>query len=204
MIALHYPEYKHLFLTYGKVGSSTLSGMPSPKLHYDKKHKVIEDYNNGAFVDDTIVLMMRNPKDRFRSGLFTTLHYVHKYRDKTIDEWIDIITSHLKETEMFENKANSWEQYHCMPYLNNMRSLLDTIENFIPVHLNRLSDYLNDNELPVIRTNDSSGSSDQPNFYNAFTEAIKNFKTEYNLLLENDVNMYNSLLTNDTLSKKYL
>jgi len=196
MIALHYPLYKHLFITYGKIGSSTLAGLPSPNIHYDKKISVLEDFTNNNFLDHEIVLMLRNPRDRFRAGLFTTLFFEGGIRNKTMEEWVDILTEYLSNTGMFNANPTSWEQYHCMPWLQNIETFVDSIR-YTPVHISRLSDYLADHGIEPKHENNTDRYNEKSIFYNAYSIAIKQFQKEYNLLLARDVKLYNLWLTGE-------
>lgn len=193
-----FPGINHVFMTNGKIGSSTLVSLPYPHKQYDRLTAFRKDFREEKFFGYKIILMLRNPRERFRSGLFTTLFFDRGKISKTEQEWVDIIDEYLKNTGMFNGKPNSWEEYHLMPWLNlfTLENFIDEL-NYIPVHLSQLSRYLVDNKITNLHENNTDMFDNKIHFYNAFDQAIEAYKDQYDDLLNEDVELYNKWLVGE-------
>lgn len=189
MIAVIYSEYKHCFITNGKIGTSSLVSLPSPVIQMDRLSDLKLNYKKNQLNNYKIVLMLRNPKERFRSGLFTTLFFDKDRIDKSEAEWKAILTDYLSNTGMFNNSPTRWEEYHCMPWLYTLEDFIEEVD-YTPVHINHLSRYLADNGINDIHENNTDRFDNKVHFYNAFDKVIENYKTQYDSLFEKDMEMY--------------
>lgn len=193
-----FPDINHVFMANGKIGSSTLVSLPYPHKQYDRLTAFRNDFREKKFFGYKIILMLRNPRERFRSGLFTTLFFDRGKISKTEQEWIDIIDEYLKNTGMFNGKPTSWEQYHLMPWLNlfTLENFIDEL-NYIPVHLSQLSRYLVDNNITNLHENNTDMFDNKIHFYNAFDQVIEAYKDQYYGLLNEDIELYNKWLVGE-------
>jgi len=195
MIITVFSDIKHVFIANGKIGSSTLVSLPYPHKQYDRLTAFRKDFREEQFFGYKIILMLRNPRERFRSGLFTTLFFDRGKISKTEQEWMDIIDNYLKNTGMFSSNPTSWEEYHCMPwlYLLLIDNFIDEL-NYIPVHLSQLSRYFVDNNITNLHENNTDMFDNKIHFYNAFDQVIEAYKDQYDDLLNEDVELYNKWL----------
>lgn len=198
MIITVFPDIKHVFIANGKIGSSTLVSLPYPHKQYDRLTAFRKDFREEQFFGYKIILMLRNPRERFRSGLFTTLFFDRGKISKTEQEWMDIIDEYLKNTGMFNGEPTSWEEYHFMPWLNllTFENFIDEL-NYIPVHLSQLSRYFVDNNITNLHENNTDMFDNKIHFYNAFDQVIEAYKDQYDDLLNEDVELYNKWLVGE-------
>lgn len=187
MIVVVFPEYKHSFITCGKIGTSSIVSLPSPMVQYKSIYHY--EQNIDKCLDHKNVLMLRNPKERFRSGMFTTLFFNRGKISKSEVEWKQIIADYLDNSDMFKNNPTSWEDYHMMPCLFKCEDFLNKY-SCTPVHISQLSKYLLDNNIPDQHQNNTDYFDNKVHFYNAFDKVIENYKTQYDSLFEKDMEMY--------------
>ena len=198
MMMITFSDIKQVFITNGKIGSSSLVSLPNPSKQYDRLTEFRRDYRANNFVNYKIVLMLRNPRDRFRSGLFTTLFFDQGKINRTENEWKEIIDNYLKNTGMFSSNPTSWEEYHCMPWLYLLLedNFIEELQ-YVPVHISQLSRYFVDNNITNLHENNTDMFDNKIHFYNAFDEVIVKYRKQFSSLLGKDIELYNKWLVGE-------
>ena len=212
---------QHLFLTTGKIGTTSLVNVNGFDNFDVSKIDSVESLIQTTFPNATIFVVLRNPVDRFYKGLFqlfitemplsfrvaadvlTRAGFAQAFTGHLLSSkfWDGVIERYLLFSNIEKGVLVSAEDYHFGPWLDKFNILA---AGYTPVHLNHLTRLLTELQLENARahSNKTTGTTygiddtTWESIYNTFKEAI-NKSTIYPYIdtyLTRDVIAYQKLM----------